>query len=1046
MMSKPQFQIYSLNVRGLNTPYKRHALFRDLHKSQPAIVCLQETHFCTRRPPSLKSRMYTEAYHSTAQTKSRGVSILFHKDWTFVCSAQYVDPLGRLVILVGTLNELPITIANLYLPNKNKISYLQKAYGRVKKISSGTLFLCGDFNCTPDPDVDTQSSHPSSKPRSPPASSKQLREFMHSFELYDTWRICHPTTRDYTFFSHVHSSYSRIDLCLIHSSALSRLLEATIGIITWSDHAPLTLTFEAAFPPRGMGNWRLNDSLIVNEDDVANTRQLLQEYFTTNITEDVATSSVWLAHKAVLRGHFIQKGAQKKRRFNAQTSALLRRITELESQNKTAPAPHITAQLTLQRRELEHLMLQVTARSLRRLNYAHYTQGNKPGKLLASKLKGKQMQTNIPFLLDANSVKIYNPALITDEFARCYASLYNLGLNNTVPTPALDDIELFLQTANLPSITAPQATGLLAAFTEEEVCKAIKALPKNKAPGPDCFTNLYYQKFASSLVPILTLVFKNIKDTGIIPSEMLQATIVTLPKPGKAPTHCDNFRPISLLNVDAKLYAKLLANRLAPLLPSLIANEQTGFVPGRQTCDNTRRFYDILDLAHRTNSSGLLLALDAEKAFDRLHWGYMRTVLLKFGFPEQFINSIMALYSDPSAKVLATGFLSSAFHITNGTRQGCPLSPLIFILALEPLALQIKTAPAIKGLSTPNGEHKLALFADDILLFLTTPETSLPPLFSLLDHFGAISYYKNNISKTQALPINIAASSLSSLRSKYPFDWRSTSLKYLGISLSKSRGTILRENFTPLLNSIEAQLSKWSTIDSSWLGRMAAMKMCILPQILYYFRNIPVFIPAHLLLRMQKLIHAHIWKGKPPRVSASTVTTPRRNGGLGFLDLQSYYKAALLAQLLSSMYQKEPPLWLQLENAMIFPYRLHDLMWLTFLPRNSTTGLLPVSMLSLMAWRLWGRQLVRPYNLLCLAPLRVLCRFIPDLNLDSWIRRGLTHVWQLFTPHSLKTFPDLVQEFAIPSKECFTYLRVKHALTQKGLPSFINCVWDENVT
>uniref|UniRef100_A0A8C5Q8J2 exodeoxyribonuclease III n=1 Tax=Leptobrachium leishanense TaxID=445787 RepID=A0A8C5Q8J2_9ANUR len=459
MMSKPQFQIYSLNVRGLNTPYKRHALFRDLHKSQPAIVCLQETHFCTRRLPSLKSRMYTEAYHSTAQTKSRGVSILFHKDWTFVCSAQYVDPLGRLVILVGTLNELPITIANLYLPNENPISYLRKAYGRVKKISSGTLFLCGDFNCTPD--VDTQSSHPSSKPRSPPASSRQLKEFMHSFELYDTWRICHPTTRDYTFFSHVHSSYSRIDLCLVHSSALSRLLEATIGIITWSDHAPLTLTFEAAFPPRGMGNWRLNDSLIVNGDDVANTKQLLQEYFTTNMTEDVATSSVWLAHKAVLRGHFIQKGAQRKRRFNARTSALLRRITELESQNKTAPAPHIIAQLTLQRRELEHLMLQVTARSLRRLNYAHYTQGNKPGKLLASKLKGKRMQTNIPFLLDANGVKIYNPALITDEFARYYASLYNLGLNNTVPTPALDDIELFLQTANLPSITTPQITGLL---------------------------------------------------------------------------------------------------------------------------------------------------------------------------------------------------------------------------------------------------------------------------------------------------------------------------------------------------------------------------------------------------------------------------------------------------------------------------------------------------------------------------------------------------------------------------------------------------------
>uniref|UniRef100_A0A8C5LMR6 Reverse transcriptase domain-containing protein n=1 Tax=Leptobrachium leishanense TaxID=445787 RepID=A0A8C5LMR6_9ANUR len=618
-------------------------------------------------------------------------------------------------------------------------------------------------------------------------------------------------------------------------------MEASIGVITWSDHAPLTLTFEAAFPPRGMGNWRLNDSLIVNGDDVTKTIQLLREYFTANMTEDVAMSSVWLAHKAVLRGHFIQKGAQRKRSFNAQTNALIQRITVLETQNKSSPAPNISAQLILQRRELEHLLLQVTARSIRRLNYAHYTQGNKPGKLLVSKLKAKRMQTNIPYLMGANNVKIYNPALITDEFARYYASLYNLGIDHTVPSPTPGDIDTFLQMVNLPYISSSQSADLLAAFTEEEVHKAIKALPKNKAPGPDGFTNLYYQKFAPSLVPTLTLVFNDIKNTGIIPPEMLQATVVTLPKPGKPPSHCANFRPISLLNVDAKLYAKLLANRLAPLLPSLIANEQTGFVPGRQTCDNTRRFYDIIDLAHRTNTSGLLLALDAEKAFDRLHWGYMRTVLLRFGFPEHFVNSIMALYSAPSAKVLASGFLSSPFHITNGTRQGCPLSPLIFILALEPLALQIKTSPAIKGLSTPNGEHKLALFADDILLFLTSPETSLPPLFDILDKFGALSYYKNNMSKTQALSINMAASSLSSMRSKYPFDWRSTSLKYLGISLSKSRGTILKENFTPLLTSIETQLSNWSTNDSSWLGRMAAIKMCLYPKF-YTISGISLFL------------------------------------------------------------------------------------------------------------------------------------------------------------------------------------------------------------
>uniref|UniRef100_A0A8C5MIU5 Reverse transcriptase domain-containing protein n=1 Tax=Leptobrachium leishanense TaxID=445787 RepID=A0A8C5MIU5_9ANUR len=261
-----------------------------------------------------------------------------------------------------------------------------------------------------------------------------------------------------------------------------------------------------------------------------------------------------------------------------------------------------------------------------------------------------------------------------------------------------------------------------------------------------------------------------------MPPEMLQATIVTLPKPGKPPTSCANFRPISLLNVDAKLYAKLLASRIAPLLPILISAEQTGFIPGRQTCDNTRRFYNIIDIAYRTNMSGLLLALDAEKAFDRLLWGYMRMALESFGFPALFINSIMSLYSSPTVKVLASGFLSSSFSITNGTRQGCPLSPLIFVLALEPLALRIRRDPSISGISTPDGVHKLAMFADDILFFLTSPETSLPSLISQLTSYGLVSYYKNNVSKAQALPLHVDNSSLSTVRASYPFDWRTTSL------------------------------------------------------------------------------------------------------------------------------------------------------------------------------------------------------------------------------------------------------------------------------
>uniref|UniRef100_A0A8C5P7R3 Reverse transcriptase domain-containing protein n=1 Tax=Leptobrachium leishanense TaxID=445787 RepID=A0A8C5P7R3_9ANUR len=843
-MSKPQFSIFSMNVSGLNIPFKRHALFRDLHKHKPAIVCVQEMHFGALRTPYLRSAMYPVSFHSTAQTKSRGISVLFHKDWVFKCSNQYTDPLGRLLILVGTMNELPITVANLYLPNVNPVCFLKKAYSKIKTMMEGSLFMCGDFNCVPDTALDTRPGQNRAQPRKQPPSSRQLNDFFYDpLTCMTHGELSTPRPGTSLFLSPVHSSYSRIDLCLIHGSTVLRLLPACISSITWSDHAPITLDFEADYPARGMGNWRLNDSLLVSGADVSDTSAVVREYFALNVTEEVTISSAWLAHKAVVRGHLIQRGATRKKAFNAQMTSVQRQISDLESQHKINPTPDLLSRLGLY---LIQLTLQSSERAIRRLNLTQYTQGNKAGRLLASKLKSKRLQTKISYLLDNGGDRIYNPLKISEEFADFYASLYKLKSDPTTHDPDPDEITRFLQDAELPSLSRSQAAELLVPFTEEEVRKAVKALPKNKAPGPDGFSNLYYQTFADILIPTLTRLFNHIKTTGVIPPEMLQATIVTLPKPGKPPTSCANVRPISLLNVDAKLYAKLLVSRMAPLLPLLISAEQTGFVPGRQTCDNTRRFYNIIDIAYRTNTTGLLLALDAEKAFDRLHWGYMRKALEFFGFPALFINSIMNLYSLPTAKVLASGFLSSSFSITNGTRQGCPLSPLIFVLAWEPLASRIRRDSSVSGISTPDGVHKLAMFADDILIFLTSSETSLPSLMRQLTSYGLVSYYINNVSKTQALPLHVDDFSLSTLRALYPFDWRTTSLKYLGISLTKSRGSILKLNYNPLMTSISSQLNSWLDLEVSWMGRMAALKMCILPQILYFFSGTSQFLSRHI--------------------------------------------------------------------------------------------------------------------------------------------------------------------------------------------------------
>lgn len=185
---------------------------------------------------------------------------------------------------------------------------------------------------------------------------------------------------------------------------------------------------------------------------------------------------------------------------------------------------------------------------------------------------------------------------------------------------------------------------------------------------------------------------------GTLPhSHFLHAFIIVIPKPGKDLSIPDNYHPIALLNSDYNIFAKILANRLSLLLPSLIHRDQVGFVPTRHVGDNIRRTIDLIDLLTKTKRPALVLSLDAQKAFDRLSWPFMFAILSHYVFSGPFIQALQALYSKPTSQVQLSSHLSRLFPLSNATKQGCPLSPLLFILSLESFAAAIRGSPDIHG-------------------------------------------------------------------------------------------------------------------------------------------------------------------------------------------------------------------------------------------------------------------------------------------------------------------------------------------------------------
>ena len=231
---------------------------------------------------------------------------------------------------------------------------------------------------------------------------------------------------------------------------------------------------------------------------------------------------------------------------------------------------------------------------------------------------------------------------------------------------------------------------------------------------------------------------------GSLPRSLTEANISLILKKGKPADECPSYRPISLLNVDFKILSKTLVRRLEKVLPSIINTDQTGFIIGRNSCNNMRRLLNVIQLSRQQNLPSMVISLDAEKAFDRVEWHFLFSTLNTFGFGDAFNNWVRLLYNRPLAAVRINGQLSSYFPLGRGTRQGCPLSPLLFAIVIEPLAGAIRNSPDITGISVGGKDHKIALYADDILLFITNPTKSIPAVLEVINQYSTFSGYKIN--------------------------------------------------------------------------------------------------------------------------------------------------------------------------------------------------------------------------------------------------------------------------------------------------------------
>ena len=306
-----------------------------------------------------------------------------------------------------------------------------------------------------------------------------------------------------------------------------------------------------------------------------------------------------------------------------------------------------------------------------------------------------------------------------------------------------------------PLVTKDMNISLTREFTRQEVDLALKDMALLKAPGPDGMPPLFFQSFWHLIGDDVSKAVLDCLNSCHIPQEF-NFTYVTLIPKVKNPEKISEFRPISLCNVIYKLISKVLANRLKPLLPSIVSENQSVFQAGKVITNNILMAFETLHYMknHQTGNTGFMaLKLDISKAYDRLEWSFVECLLKKMGFHSKWVDLMMECITTISYSILINGEPSHTIHPSRGLRQRDPLSPYIFLLCTEGLHGLLTRAAAsgdIRGISICRNEPRLThlFFADNSLLFCRASIQECMHIQALLSTYEEASRQKLNRDKT----------------------------------------------------------------------------------------------------------------------------------------------------------------------------------------------------------------------------------------------------------------------------------------------------------
>lgn len=873
----------SLNCNGLaklRRPSARASLIRFLRQQSAHIITLQETHAST---PTLRDTFHKQfCAHQSFWTQHCGIVLLSSALHMHEISLDFTTR-AQLVHIQHTDNAFhDFYVLNVYAPahsKRERYQFFNSLYQHIaplvnNQIHTDRLFIMGDFNY----DLQRSGLH------------------LNAPSTWLTWLDLHffNCTRDELHFDGIptyrHSNYlSTIDYIYAPSQFSSSIHHKDISFVNneWTDHALLSATFTMGPPKLGKGLWRGNPLLFQQPSFRRQLNDALTSHY-PRLHDMPSPQSQWESIKGIITHHLKTHSRQQADWRKKQLSALQsKRNRFLRSK---PPAAIRAWRLPIMERQIATLQQEMVDVQALRAGQRWRERGETSAGYLKRTIQDRQVKRSIATLQHPHTGAMCSTTSDMHSAVQCfYQELYS---PEPISTSAMDT--MLTQLPSTLRLEDSDQEDLVRAFSLDDLQSAASRTPHHSSPGPD---GLPYQAWRLVFThPLYTNLVMRVYDDalqhGIFPSSWNDTCMCLLPKKGDL-TNLANWRPISLINCDAKIFTRLLNARIINAASSLITPYQCGFMPGRFIGVNGLMTRIAMEQASQQGSTELGLLLDQEKAYDRVHPDYLRAVLLRFGFPASIIHIICALFFSTSIHINVNGHISTPIQQLRGLRQGDPLSPILFNLALEPFLRSIIGDANFQGFqpwqsatSSPLPPIKLLAYADDVMVFLKDP-MDFERLLSHVACYQRASNARFNRQKTQAISLSGATHTtwnqvLMSNNMPAPHDRLSPSaITYLGYPLASSTHQ-LQLFLDQLLHDLSTACKQHSQRTLSIRGRATVANSLVLSRVWHVLRLTPT--TTVYLNRLKSIIGKFLMRNMFPRIAFTTLCRLRSYGGIAILD------------------------------------------------------------------------------------------------------------------------------------------------------------------